>query len=408
MLYRKMEKTGDELSILGFGCMRLPQKKRKIDEERATQQVRHAIDNGVNYLDTAIPYHLGGSETFLGRALTDGYREKVKLATKLTSLYVKSRDDMDKVINVQLNNLNTKQIDYYLCHGLSGNLWKQLKEMDVCDFLDKAKADGRISHTGFSFHGDKEAFKEIVDDYDWDMCQIQYNYLDENIQAGTEGLEYAAAKGLGVVIMEPLRGGNIAGRVPPSVQAIWDEAEVKRSPAEWALRWVWDHPEVTVVLSGMNVEEHIEENIRIADEATPESLTDKELKIVERVADKYMELTKVGCTGCRYCMPCPAGVDIPSCFEFYNNKYLFNDNSSKIFYLSRLGDSSGSGNTGFASQCENCGQCEDACPQQLPVQELLEDVVKEFEGRAMKIIGWIIMKILGFQRRSILRKSKKV
>jgi predicted aldo/keto reductase-like oxidoreductase len=307
MLYRTMKKTGDRLSVLGFGCMRVPQKRGRIDEARATRQIRFAIDQGVNYVDTAMLYHMGANEPFLGRALGDGYREKVKLATKPLLSAIKTRQDMDRVLKAQLAMLKTDYIDYYLFHGLNGQVWKKMRKLGGRDFLDRAKGDGRIRFAGFSFHGDLEAFKEIVDDYDWDACVIQYNYLDENNQAGTEGLKYAAEKGLGVVVMEPLRGGNLAGRIPPAVQAIWDEAEVKRSPAEWALRWLWNHLEVTVVLSGMNREDHIRENLRIADEGHPNSLSERELELVRRVAETYRGLMKAGCTGCRYCMPCPSG-----------------------------------------------------------------------------------------------------
>lgn len=323
MLYRTVPKNGDELSILGFGCMRLPVREDfSIDEERATEQVRYAIDHGVNYVDTAWPYHNGESEPFLGRALAGGYREKVKLATKLPSWLIETREDMDKYLNAQLEKLRTDHIDYYLVHALVGDLWDNVKNLGITDFLGKAKADGRIVNAGFSFHGAGEDFRRIVDSYDWDFCLIQYNFLDEKNQAGTAGLEYAAAKGLAVIVMEPLRGGNLTRTVPQVVKEIWNEAPVKRSPAEWALRWVWNHPGVTVVLSGMNDEENIRENLRIADEAYPDSLTEEELELVKRVEAKYRELLKVGCTGCQYCMPCPAGVNIPLCFEHYNNLNL--------------------------------------------------------------------------------------
>ena len=269
MLFRKVNKTGDHLSILGFGCMRLPQKRGKpgdgkIDTERAAQQIRYAIDRGVNYIDTAMTYHMGDSETFLSGALTDGYRGRVKLATKLPHWVVKNYEDMDLILNAQLCRLDTDHIDYYLIHALDNTSWKKIKELEVREFLDKAKTDGRIVNAGFSFHGDKESFKAIVDSYDWTFCQIQYNYLDEHNQAGTEGLKYAAAKNLGIIIMEPLRGGNLAGKLPPTVQALWDEANSSRTPAEWSLRWVWNHPEVTSVLSGMNKKYQIEENLILA------------------------------------------------------------------------------------------------------------------------------------------------
>ncbi|MBP1909201.1 aldo/keto reductase [Methanolobus bombayensis] len=382
MLYRKMPKNGDELSILGFGCMRLASKEDgSIDEERATKQIRHAIDQGVNYVDTAWPYHMGESEPFLGRALADGYREKVKIATKLPSFLIETREDMDKFLNAQLEKLNTDHVDYYLLHYLVGDLWDDIEKLGVTEFLDKAKADGRIINAGFSFHGASEDFNRIVDAYDWDFCQIQYNFLDQTNQAGTAGMEYAASKGLGVIIMEPLRGGNLVKNVPQAVQDIWDEAPTKRSPVEWALRWIWDHPEITVVLSGMNVEEHIEENLRIAGEAHPNSLTDAELQLVNRVAAKYREVMKVGCTACQYCMPCPAGVNIPLCFEEYNNVYLVDDpEGEKFLYAARLGGVVDGGDPALASQCVQCGKCLEKCPQHIDIPTVLGTIVEEIEG----------------------------
>lgn len=382
MLYRKMPRNGDELSVLGFGCMRLAVKADgSIDEERATRQVRDAIDHGVNYVDTAWPYHGGESEPFVGRALEDGYRERVNLATKLPSWLIGSREDMDMFLNAQLERLRTDHIDYYLVHALVGNLWDRIEGLGVADFLERAKADGRIGNAGFSFHGAGEDFSRIVDAYDWDFCQIQYNFLDEQNQAGTAGLEYAASRGLGVVIMEPLRGGNLTKTVPPAVREIWDEAPTRRTPAEWALRWIWDRPEVTVVLSGMGEEAHIRENLAIADGAYPHSLTDAELGLVRRVERKYRELMKVGCTGCRYCMPCPAGVNIPLCFEEYNNLYLVDDpDGERFMYAARLGGAVALGEPEFASLCIQCGQCVERCPQQIDIPAVLETVVEELEG----------------------------
>ncbi len=382
MLYRKIPKNGDELSILGFGCMRLASKADgSIDEERAVKQVRYAIDHGVNYVDTAWPYHMGLSEPFVGRALADGYRGKVKLATKLPSWLIEKREDMDTFLNAQLEKLKTDHIDYYLVHALVGALWDNVEKLGVADFLTKAKADGRIRNAGFSFHGAGEDFSRIVDAYDWDFCQIQYNFLDEKNQAGTAGLEYAASRGLGVIIMEPLRGGNLTKTVPPAVRAIWDEATVKRTPAEWALRWIWNHPEVTVVLSGMNDEAHIRENLKVAGVAYQNSLTEAELQLVKRVESKYRELMKVACTGCRYCMPCPSGVNIPLCFEEYNNLYLADDpNGEKFMYAARLGGAVALGDPEFASLCVQCGQCVEKCPQHIDIPTVLESVVEELEG----------------------------
>jgi predicted aldo/keto reductase-like oxidoreductase len=397
MLYRQMPENGNQLSILGFGCMRLPLKDGKIDEERATKQIRYAIDNGVNYVDTAWPYHLGESEPFVGRALTCGYREKVKLATKLPSWTVKSREDMDRILNSQLERLKTDHIDYYLVHGLVGTLWDKMEKLDVLDFLDRAREDGRIINAGFSFHGSVDDFKRIVDAYPWVFCQIQYNLLDEKNQAGTEGLKYAASKGMGVIVMEPLRGGKLTDPIPPAVKDIWNEAAVKRTPAEWALRWIWNHPEVTVVLSGMNEEAHIEENLKIADEAYPDSLTDDELLLVKKVEQKYRDLMKTGCTGCRYCTPCPSGVDIPSCFEIYDNYYLSgNEKEAKLMYAAKPGGIIRGDIPGYASQCVQCEQCIEKCPQHLDIPSLLEAVAGEFEGKDLR--GWKVMAKKAFRK----------
>ncbi len=398
MLYRKMPTNGDELSILGFGCMRLPVKEDgTIDEERATKQVRYAIDHGVNYIDTAWPYHMGESEPFLGKALAEGYREKVKIATKLPSWTIQKADDMDRILNAQLERLRTDHIDYYMVHGLVGILWDKMEKLDILNFLDRAKADGRIINAGFSFHGSVEDFKRIVDAYPWAFCQIQYNFLDEKHQAGTEGLEYAASKGLGVIIMEPLRGGKLTNPVPPEVQHIWNEAEVKRTPAEWALRWVWNRPEVTVVLSGMNEESQVEENLKIADEAYPNSLTETELQLVKKVEKKYRELMKTGCTGCRYCLPCPSGVDIPGCFEIYDNYYLSgNEKEAKLMYAAKPGGIIRGDVPAYASQCVQCRQCVEKCPQHLDIPSLLEAVKEKFEGKDLK--GWKVMAKKAFRK----------
>ena len=381
MLYRRMPKNGDELSILGFGCMRLPMKEGKIDEARAIAQIRYAIDQGVNYVDTAWPYHGGESEPLLGKALEDGYRKKVKLATKLPSWLITSRQDMDRYLAAQLEKLGTDQIDYYLVHSLDGASWDRLAQLEVRSFLDRAKADGRIVNPGFSFHGLAADFKRIVDAYPWVFSQIQFNYLDENYQAGSAGLGYAASKGLGVIVMEPLRGGSLASVVPPAVEALWKESKIRRTPAEWALRWVWNRPEVTVILSGMNDEKHIQENLRLASEAHAGSLTEAELRLVERVGRKYRELMKVGCTGCGYCMPCPSGVLIPGCFEEYNKLHMFGTrDESRFIYALRMSGMLVDGRPMYASQCAECGTCLDKCPQKIQIPAVLKQVAAEMEG----------------------------
>lgn len=285
----------------------------------------------------------------------------------------------------QLEKLNTDHIDYYLIHSLVGSSWENIRDLGVTDFLDRAKADSRIINAGFSYHGNAEDFKDIVDGYDWDFCQIQYNFLDENIQAGRKGLEYAASRDLGVVIMEPLRGGNLASPVPAEVMDIWNKADVKRGPVEWALRWVWSHPAVTVVLSGMNEHYQVEENLKFAEEGLADSLNPKELELIKMVADKYRELMKINCTGCRYCMPCPQRVDIPACFEMYNNLYMFDGKDRlMVMYAAKLGGILRGAEKNLASQCVQCDQCLNACPQHLPIPQLLEKVVEEFEGPDME------------------------
>lgn len=381
MLYRTLGKTNEKVSALGFGCMRLPiidGDVTKIDEEKAIEMIRHAIDEGVNYVDTAYPYHGTGmarggeSEPFVGRALKDGYREKVNLATKLPSWLIQTREDMDKYLNEQLERLQTDKIDFYLVHALTKGVWENLKKLGIDEFLNSAIKDGRIRYAGFSFHDDLDVFKEIVDYYDWSFCQIQYNYLDENFQAGKEGLKYAADKGLGVVIMEPLRGGKLAQNLPEEVANAFGKAEIKRSTVEWALRWVWNHPEVSVVLSGMSVMEHVTENLRIANVAIPNSLTENELEIMDNVKKAYSERTKVNCTACQYCMPCPAGVNIPKNFTLYNQYHMLvtpeSEGELKRHYNVFVNASE------KPDKCVECGKCESHCPQGIKICQELKNV----------------------------------
>ena len=384
MLYRKLGKTNEKVSALGYGCMRLPiidGDVTKIDEGKAIEMIHHAIDEGVNYIDTAYPYHGTGmarggeSEPFVGKALKDGYREKVNLATKLPSWLIKTREDMDKYLNEQLERLQTDKIDFYLVHALNKGVWENLKKLGINEFLDSAIKDGRIRYAGFSFHDKLDVFKEIVDYYDWSFCQIQYNYLDENFQAGTEGLQYAASKGLGVVIMEPLRGGKIVRNLPESVMAAFDKAEIKRSPAEWALRWVWNHPEVSVVLSGMNIMDNVKENINTASVAAPNSLTEKELEIMDNVKNVFKQRNKVNCTACEYCMPCPAGVNIPKNFTYYNEYSLFVNPKTEKELKARYNSVVPSERS---DKCVECGKCESHCPQAIKIRQELKNVTALF------------------------------
>jgi predicted aldo/keto reductase-like oxidoreductase len=383
MLYRQAGKTGQKLSILGFGCMRLPiigDKAHLIDENKAQAMVDYAIRSGVNYFDTAyiyhseVPFQPGMSELFLGKALKRD-RQNIHLATKLPSWFVESRADMDRFLDQQLERLQTDHIDFYLVHGLSGEMWDKVSKLGVTEFLDAALADGRIRHAGFSFHDEAPAFKPIVDAYDWSFCQIQYNFMDEDYQAGSAGLEYAASKGLGVIIMEPLRGGGLTKRVPEDVQAVWDKARVKRTPAEWALRFVWNRPEASVVLSGMSEPSQVEDNVRIANQGLANSLTVRELALIHEAKAIYQARTRVNCTSCGYCLPCPHGVSIPANFLQLNNLSIYRDRgAAEFFYFHILKKEQ------RASQCEECGQCEELCPQYIPIPAMLKEVVQEFES----------------------------
>jgi len=380
MLYRKFGKTNEMVSILGFGCMRLPLlpggDNTNIDEELSTKLIRYAIDHGVNYIDTAYPYHgkgmsgSGQSEPFVGKVLQDGYREKVKIATKLPSWLVKTRADMDRFLNEQLERLQTDHIDFYLVHALNSVSWKNVKELGIAEFLDQAFKDGRINHAGFSFHDKQETFFDIVDGYDWSFCQIQFNYMDEEFQAGRKGLDYASQKGLGLVIMEPLRGGKLAVNLPAAVQKVFDDTDKDRTPAEWALRWVWNHPEVSLLLSGMNSMEQVVENIKTAQNAKENCFTDKENLLIKQVTNIFRGRVKVNCTGCAYCMPCPQGVNIPGCFNFYNNYYMFGreENYRMLQHEQR------------ASNCIECGECETHCPQSIAIRDELKKVQAIFES----------------------------
>jgi len=381
MLYRQAGKTGQKLSILGFGCMRLPiigDKAHLIDEEKAQAMVDYAIRNGVNYFDTAyiyhseVPFQPGMSEVFLGRALKRE-RRNVQVATKLPSWYVETRADMDRFLDQQLERLQTDHIDFYLVHSLTAELWKKLRPLGLTEFLDAAIADGRIKHAGFSFHDEPQTFQPIVDAYDWSFCQIQYNFMDEDFQAGRAGLEYAAGKGLGVIIMEPLRGGSLTTRIPEEVQAVWNRAPVKRTPAEWALRFVWNRPEASVVLSGMSELGQMEENVRIANGGLAGSLAAGELALIQEAKAIYKARTRVNCTSCGYCLPCPHGVSIPANFLQLNNLSIYrNRGSAEFFYFHILKEEQ------RAANCQECGQCEELCPQHIPIQDMLKAVAQEF------------------------------
>ena len=382
MLYRNLGKTGKKVSILGFGCMRLPVlngNPERINIPLATKMFHHTIDQGVNFVDTAYPYHgdstAGGgkSEIFLGNVLKDGYRDQVYLATKLPSWLVQKKDDFNLYLNEQLQRLQTDKIDFYLLHGLNQNLWKNLTDIGVIDFMDSALDDNRIGYAGFSFHDESESFKEIVDSYNWSFSMIQYNYMDQEFQAGKAGLEYAATKNLGTMIMEPLRGGCLSNNIPPDIQAIWDQAEVKRTPAEWALRFLWDQPEINTVLSGMTTMEHVKENLRIAENGHPNSLTKEEKYLIQEVREAYQTRMHVGCTSCNYCMPCPNGVDIPLNLNVLNDFYIYQNMEKPAGNYSFL-----SAKKMSAAYCTDCGECEGKCSQNLSIREYLKETAETF------------------------------
>lgn len=406
MQYRKVPKNGDKLSILGFGTMRLPLKGQAIDEERAIKQIRYAIDNGVNYVDSAPPYHNGESEKLLGKALRDGYRKKVKIATKLTPFLLNKAQDMEIMLNTQLKKLQTTQIDYYLLHGLEEESWKKLQGFGVLEFLEKAEAQGKIINPGFSFHGSIKTFKEIIDANDWTMCQILYNFLDEKLQAGTEGLKYAASKNLAVMVMEPLGGGTLANNLPEKVKQYYENAKIKRTPAEWALRWVWNHTQVTVALSGMNDEKQVTENIKIANTALPNSMTTNELAVIKKAAQAYRSLMKVPCTGCQYCMPCPSGVNIPSNFRIYNDYYMFADEqkSRAMYAMMLMGGLTGKRSD--AALCKECQKCIARCPQHIAIPEQLKRVSLELGGPKTEAI-LAMRKNAQLNQRKTIKTNKK-
>ena len=339
-----------------------------IDEAEAIKMIRYAIDNGVNYVDTAFPYGMGGSERVVGKALQDGYREKVRLATKLSGMVLKSPDEFDRYLNAQLKRLQTDKIDFYLLHAMNTKNWKQMKEWKAIQFVEKKISEGKIGYLGFSFHDSYEVFKEIVDYYDnWTFCQVQYNYLDENNQAGRKGVEYAAAKGLAVVVMEPLRGGQLAKEPPTVVAKVWNNTK-QRSRVEWALDWVWNQPEISVVLSGMTTMEQVVQNVTYAERSAPNMLKDEDLALFKRVTDAYKSLAPVPCTGCNYCQPCPNGVNIPRIFEFYNDKVVNENRQAGLFYSIEFGFPAEQ----RANNCVECGECVKACPQQINIPEQLK------------------------------------
>lgn len=375
MKYRKMPKSQDQLSKLGFGCMRLPTTANsQIDEDQTFAMLHEAYRQGVNYFDTAWTYHDGASEPFLGRFLTQINRNKVFVATKLPCWLVKTRADMDDFLAKQLQHLQTDYIDYYLLHGLNKGSWAKMKELGVFDFLEKAKAEGKIRHAGFSFHDDYATFSQIVRAWDWDFTQIMLNYLDTQHQAGLRGLKLAASKQMGIISMEPLRGGKIIQNIPPEVERVWNEAKNTQSPVERALNWVWNIPECTVLLSGMSALEQVQENIELSKKAKPGMLSDKELQIYARARKAYLSRIPFLCSGCRYCMPCPNEVAIPNVLGEYMEAIMFeNFTTNKEEYLRFIPENM------RADKCIQCGECLSKCPQQIDIPKWMQVISEHYQ-----------------------------
>ena len=377
MQYRNFNKIGQDVSLFGIGTMRLPVidgDNSKIDEEEAIKMIRTGIDAGVNYVDTAYMYHDGNSEVITGKALKDGYREKVLIADKMPVWLAKEQSELQKIFDEQLKRMDVDYFDMYLIHNVDEHIWKKALEYKTYEFINEKKQEGKVKNIGFSFHGETpEFFKEVIDSYDWDFCQIQLNYMDAEIQAGLKGLKYAGSKGIPVVIMEPLKGGKLTDVLPDSIKGFWNEAPIKRSPAEWALRWVADQPEVMTILSGVSNMEQLTENIKALEDAKPGSLTKQELEIIDKVGARYNELIPYSCTNCKYCMPCPNKVSIPNVIQHRNEWELYNHNPKvKNDYNTFIAKKR------RASACIECGVCEEKCPQHLPIIKIMGETSEIF------------------------------
>ncbi len=396
MQYRE-DKYGNKLSVLGYGCMRFTKKGNSIDLDKADREIMAAYEAGVNYYDTAYIY--SGSEEAIGQIFEKhGIRDKINIATKLPQFMIGSRAALDKYFNEELTRLRTDYIDYYLMHHMTDvAMWEKLKQVGILDWIAEKKASGAIRNIGFSYHGNTENFLKILDDYDWDFCQIQYNYLDEVAQAGRKGLQAAAAKGVAVMIMEPLRGGKLVNMLPQGALDAMKKSGRTWSSAEWGLRWLYDQKEVTVVLSGMNSLDMVRENCRIASEAAPGEMTEADFAVLEDVKKMILEKEKVGCTGCRYCMPCPKGVDIPGIFRCYNTMYTESKSEGRFQFAQTVGLTR---EPAFASQCIKCGKCEQHCPQNIPIREKLVEADKALRPLPYKV-G------INLVRKFMFRKNKK-
>ncbi len=383
MQYRQLSKKMPFVSILGFGCMRfyrvdgsldLMSSTTPVDEKLVNRLIHYAMEQGVNYYDTAYPYLGGMSESILGRQFTPSQRQKNYFATKLPAWKVEKREDMDGFLNEQLHHLQTDYIDYYLVHSLTQKTWNQVLQLGIFDFLDRIQKEGKVRSVGFSFHDQYPVFKNILHSYSWDFCQIQFDYHDTEYQAGLQGYKDAVEKGIGVISMEPLLGGKLATQLPPEADQHLANIHPDWTPAQWALRWVWNHEGISTLLSGMNQMEQVEENCRIASQMTLPALTKKEIEAIADVKEIFESRTKVRCTSCSYCMPCPQGVKIPTVFSLWNEAFRFSDSTSAKTQYQRLPQE------GKASSCIQCHECETKCPQQLPIAKLMKDVEEYFEN----------------------------
>ncbi|MDE6675237.1 MAG: aldo/keto reductase [Acetatifactor sp.] len=392
MQYRK-DKYGNDISVLGYGCMRFTQTAGRIDLKKAEEEIMTAFRGGVNYYDTAYIY--GGSEAALGEILErNGIRDQVYIATKLPHYLIKNRASMDKYFEEQLRRLKTDHIDYYLMHMLTDvHTWERLKELGVLEWLQEKRESGAIRQVGFSYHGNADMFCQLVDAYDWDFCQIQYNYLDENSQAGRRGLEYASAKGMPVVIMEPLRGGKLVSRLPEAARKIFAGHSPQYTPVQWALKWLWNQPQVTCVLSGMNSVEMVRDNMDTAENSRAGELTEADEAMLRQVVQAINARMKVGCTGCGYCMPCPKGVDIPGSFAAYNRRYSEGWTAAMKDYFMCTAIRK---NTSGASNCVECGKCEQHCPQQIKIRQELKAVKKTLENPIYRIGRWLVKRMKAY------------
>lgn len=386
MNYRK-DRYGNDISILGYGCMRFTQSGGKIDIDKAEKEIMTAIKAGVNYFDTAYVYP--GNEVALGEILArNDIRKEIKIATKLPHYLIKNSDSMEKYFTEELKRLQTDYVDYYLMHMLTDiATWERLKEFGIVEWLEEKKKSGAIKQVGFSYHGNSDMFCKLVDAYNWDFTQIQYNYMDENSQAGRRGLNYAAEKGIPVIIMEPLRGGRLVNNLPEKALQIFKDYAVKHTPVQWALRWLWNQPEVTCVLSGMNSMEMVEDNIETASTVEVGELTEQDEQMLQEVVAAINEKMKVGCTGCGYCMPCPKNVDIPGTFAAYNRYYTDGRYTAWKEYIMCTALRK---NSSEASNCIECGKCEKHCPQHIEIRKELKNAKKKLEIPLYKIAKTVI------------------